>query len=361
VSAAVAAGRLAARRVLPAAALVPVAALLALAIDDAAPVAGAIDDSGLARAAAGARVAAVFGWSGAAAVVALAFCVRWAARLRDELADGLLTADLSRSGWAAATWLGGSATLALALALGATVGALGGAVSTAEHRVIGALDTPALALLEANEARSLSIDPGALGAATRLRARLVALPGDGPVAVASLTLRRDGELRRAEGRVWNRRALEVEVPPGDGPLVVTLARLGRGAAVALERDGLTALAPIGAGTAGTGTLGGRVAERALFARTLLALTAATALALGLVPWLSTGLALGLVGALWIAAFTAQSATWPGGDLFAASRAVSSGVAPAPPSPAALATWALLVGAGLVAATLAPRTAREAGA
>lgn len=343
--------------------IAPLAAAAALAVDPDAIGRDGLDDAALARAADGARAAGLHLWTALASALGVVGAAAWAGRLRGEAADGLLATGVPRATWALGTWLGSAGALVLALAVGAGLGLAFGARTSATHRVVGALETPALVLLADSEARSLGLDGDALGDATRLRARLAAVPDRGPVAVCSLTARRqdgDAAFARAEGRVWGRRTLEVDVPPGTGPVVVTLARLGDGAAVAIERDGLTALAPAALPLE---------ADWSLPLRAALALVSATALVLALRPFLSTPFAASAAAALWIAAWSARApgrATsaldlgLPGADLFSAAEQVASGVAP-PLVPAGLPLALVLCAGALVVAARAPRTAREAGA
>lgn len=313
-----------------------------------------------------------------------------AGRLREEEADGLGQAPVTRATATFATFCGGGAALLVALVLGLTAAWTLGARVDAEHRALRDLSTASLSLLGDTDARSLRVAGSELTGATRLRARLVTLPDRGPVVYASLGVARDAApgrashvtdaastdaastdeastdeaspggasadaTRRTEGTVWANRTLEVDLPPGDGDVTVTLARLGSGAGLTLARDGLTALGPVRTAVD---------AELSLALNAALALLAAAAAVLALRPHLSTAFSVAIVGSVWLGALSGAPALahWPGADFGRQVELVATGVAaPLLADPWTLAVSGAICALALVAAALAPRTSREAGA
>ncbi|MEZ5979234.1 MAG: hypothetical protein R3F34_13555 [Planctomycetota bacterium] len=309
-------------------------------------------DVATAAAAGGVRTAAGVGAAAFAVALALVAHLVHLGRLRGAEADGLLATPVGRGAFTLGTFGGAVATALVALAAAAVVvGATGGS-DAPTLRVVRSLEVPGLVLTGRTDARSLVLDAAQLRGATRLRARLVALPGDGPVVFASLAAARAGTDAhdRAEGRVFAQRALEVALPPGDGDVTLTLARLGEGAGLALARDGVVALAPVATDAA---------LPTSLFLHALLAIAAAAAALAALRPFLGGGLCGGTVAAIAFALWTRPElgGAWPVAGLADALDVASSGLVPASPS---LGPTVLVCGACLAIATLAPRSVREAG-
>jgi hypothetical protein len=280
---------------------------------------------------------------------------RHLARLRTSESAGLLVAPIGRAAWT----LGGFAGVLLALA-GALLGACGvalvcGVSIGARHEVRGVVDVPPLALLGEREAREIVVEAHELAGATRVTLRLVALPDAGAVVFVSLTAQRldsDGVTRigaaeRSEARVWSRTRLAVDLPSGEGAVVLRLARLGRGAGVGIDRDGIVALAPTRAPFA---------AELRLVACAFVALASAAALCAACVPHVSTGFAWTLAVLPFALAFALGDAPWwlPGAEYFAGARDATLGAAGRWPS---IASALALVAVGLLGAARAPRVAR----
>ncbi|QDU85616.1 hypothetical protein Pla163_27480 [Planctomycetes bacterium Pla163] len=324
----------------------------------------------MARSVGGAAFDASFAYATAfAALGVIALCAH-AGRLREEEADGLAQTPVARGTTAFATWCGGGAALVLALLCASTAAWAGGARVGAEHVALRQITSAPLNLLGETDARSLSVAGEELRGATRLRARLVTLPDRGPVVYASFRVDRtryegaavngvalhdDPATRRTEGTVWANRTLEVDLPSGTGDVRVTLARLGTGAGLTLERDGLTALGPVRTGLD---------AELALAFAAASALLAAAALVLALRPYLSTAFSVAIAASIWLGALSGAPAlaAWPGADLGRRLELVGTGVAPRlVDDPTTLAVAAAIVLVSLVVAARAPRTAREVGA
>jgi len=148
-----------------------------------------------------------------------------------------------------------------------------------------------------------------------------------------------------ERRIGGRTSCEIELPPGAGPVVLRLERLGPGAGVALVGDV--------AATASAASE--RLASVAVALRCWLALCAWSALALGLGAWFSAPTAAAGTLAIAVATWMAESApAWlPGRDLGAALVAVGEGLVPAWPTLPALGAAAacVVLGLGLGAAGL----------
>lgn len=280
---------------------------------------------------------------------------RHLARLRTSESAGLLVAPLGRAAWTIGNF--GGVLLALACALfGACVVALVCGVSIgARHAVRGVVDVPPLALIGERDAREIVVEARELRGATHLALKLVALPDAGAVVFVSLTAQRlaaDGSTPigapvRSESRVWSRTHLEVELPSGDGAVLLRLARLGRGAGVGIERNGVVALAPTHTPFA---------AELRLVACAFVALASAAALCAACVPHVSAGFAWTLAVLPFAVAFALGDAPWwlPGAEWFEGVDAAALGAAGAWPS---LVTAAPLVVLALLVAARAPRFAR----
>jgi len=361
VKGALAAARLAARRTALVAVCAPLVSVAhALLFDDgpartAASVLGASGEAAFAAARFGAAAGPVL------AVLALAVgaYASHLARLRDHEADGLLATPPSRWAWTFGSFAGAAAVLALALAAAFAVQHARGHGLAVDGTFVRRIEVPPLALVGERDARALVLDAADVAGVERLRARLVALPDQGSVVVVSLTTQRlaadgatpVGEMRRAEARVFARCTLAVDVPPGDGALLVRLARIGRGAGVGIERDGLQGEALARGDT--------RAAWR-LFAALVCAFASMAALAAACVPHTSALVATLLAVVPWaVAAALDEAPRWlPGHEWILGLDLVRDGTSPTWPSP-----WSTLVvvATGLGAAALAPRFARQSEA
>jgi hypothetical protein len=278
------------------------------------------------------------------------------ARLRDHEADGLLATPPSRWAWTLGGFAGATGVLALALAASFAVQHVHGHGLAVDGVFVRRLDVPPLALVGQRDARALVLDATDVAGFERLRVRLVALPDQGSVVFVSLTAQRlaadgatpVGEARRAEARVFARGTLAVDVPAGEGALLVRLARIGRGAGVGIERDGLQ----------GEALARGRtLAPLRLFVALVCALASMAALAAACVPHTSALVATLVALVPWaIAAALAEAPRWlPGHEWILGLALVQGGTSPPWPSP-----WSTLavVAPALCAAALAPRFARQ---
>jgi hypothetical protein len=181
---------------------------------------------------------------------------------------------------------------------------------------------------DAPQARPIDDPRGLLRAGTRVRAELVALPGAGPAVHATLALAREGGAREERTAVVSGRGdLVVPVPPGEGRLELVLSRPATGAGLALPSGGLSLLEP---------ARGEREAGLALLLRALALLFAATVVALGLAAWTAPATAAVGTWSLLLPLFAAGTrAPLPGADLPTALAVAGTGIAPALPSSATL--------------------------
>jgi hypothetical protein len=315
--------------------------------------------SAVGRSAAGANAAtftSVFATCVSLAAFTLVPYARHLARVRGSESAGLLVAPVGRTAWTLGNF--GGVLLALCGALVCTCAVLlaCGLSIDARHELRGTLDVPPLALLGERDARAIVVAPQELSGASHVALRLVALPDAGMVVFVSLSAQRlaadgatpVGETLRSETRVWSHARLVVELPPGDGAVVLRLARLGRGAGVGIERNGVLALAPTHTPFA---------AELRLLACAFVALASAAALCTGIVPHTSPFFATALALLPFAVAFALGDApAWlPGAEFFTGREAATLGVAGPWPS---LATGAIIGAAALLVAARAPRFARQ---
>lgn len=252
-------------------------------------------------------------------------------------AQWLLTRPIGRGRTACATWLGLALAACAWLALGAVAIELGAGGDGPALRASGVLSAGPLERLPDGGLRWALAGRARAGqlAALDLGVRFAA--GGAPEVELELA-RPDGARRRARARLARAGTLMVEVPPGEGPLVVTLRGMAGGARPLVVGRDFWLFDPEGRERDGT---------LALFARGVLWLAAAGALALGLAAWLSAPTAFTAVAALWIVAWlSAAPPRWlPATDLWAALAQVAEGRAPGPPPLVSLAGAALLVAAG----------------
>jgi len=350
--------RLSLRRTALVAVFVPLLAVLLVATraDVGAGVALA---SAVGRSAAGANAAtfaSVFATCASLAAFTLVPYARHLARVRGSESAGLLVAPVGRTAWTLGNFTGVLLALCIALCGACAVPLACGLSIDARHRLQGTLDVPPLALLGERDAREIVVAPADLLGASHVALRLVALPDAGMVVFVSLTAQRlaadgttpVGEALRSEARVWSHTRLVVELPPGDGAVALRLARLGRGAGVGIERNGLLALAPTHTPFA---------AELRLVACAFVALASAAALCTALVPHTSPFFATALALLPFGVAFALGDApVWlPGAEFFAGRESATLGAAGPWPS---LASAAVVVATALLVAARAPRFARQ---
>lgn len=253
--------------------------------------------------------------------------------------DAVAASGLGRARFALSTWAGhalAAAALVVAAAVAAELAA-GGARPELALRGIAASTGHAPIGTEPDAGRRIE---GELEAGDVLRLR-IAFFGGGPAPDLSVELAREegGERTELELRVGARRVLDVDVPPGKGPLRLRLSRSAPGALLAVEPDGIELLARTGPD---------RLREALdVPARAWLALVAALSLALGFGAWFSAPTAFLAVlavvlPALWTQLSWARLLPWPQLErsLAAAGEGVRLAAPPAAAWAAALAGVAL---------------------
>ncbi len=203
----------------------------------------------------------------------------------------------SRTRWYFAA-LGG----ALAAALGASLLGFVLAESSARFdgpalREVALAAVPERAVLDGRAPARWSVDAPA-GETLRVELLFVAIE---PTAEIEWRAERGGEVRSVRATLARPQALELAVPPGDGPVRLTLERTGGGGLALLSGERLQRLVA-------TGSYRGASLTIALHA--LLAWACWLGLALGLAPWLGARLASA-------ASLVAPLAAWSLGDELAA--------------------------------------------
>jgi hypothetical protein len=208
------------------------------------------------------------------------------------------------------------------------------------------------AIVDASTTLRWSAEPPAIANA-RLQVG-VAIVANAPAADVRLIAERrsaDGSLHRSQTRrhVSAATAIELEVPAGDGPIELELAREGDGAIVVLDGRGTAWLAPLG---------NALWTSAGIAALAALSLAAWLALAIGLGAWLSNGLTTCVLVALALPGWLGDLpwlATWtPWAELPAAIELAGRGLgAPHPSAPTWLATAACIaIGLALARVDLA---------
>ena len=282
-------------------------------------------------------------------VFALAWTALCAARTvphwRKGECDWLGSRATTRATILGSSWLGtccaalallGASALAIELSLGAHEPVL---------ERVGAVRIDGPPLLRSGAAWKAAVDDaaGQLAAADRLRIELALAAGPPAVDVVAV-LSRSGSLREAHLRLFSRARLEIELPPGDGPLTLSLACNGSDAIVILYSEQAELWCARGASAR---------ASVQFFARCALAAAVLTALGLGLGSWMGLGSAAALLATLALAA-TLADPVWRGlpcADLPEAFDALAEGRAPGWPAWTLVATSVVSVLAGLALARL----------
>lgn len=290
-------------------------------------------------------------WLGLSVVVAAACLGRAAGsvgRWRAGEADWLAPRALSRTGAVLSTWMGivlAGLALLLATAICAELAARGAPPSFAsggafEGRGVQRLDGGARVRLELE-------DPGVRGSGARLALELGLRLDSGVESELALRVRRLESAPGAQPGPWNevRRHLgaaarvEVELPPGSGPLEIELERLGAGALLALAPRAELWL-PVASEAVGSARLafqGG------------IALAALTALVLGLAAWTRPAIGAALLAALALAVLLSGAgplALAPGSGWPAALDVLQQGRVPRGQGPLELAGAVLVACLGL---------------
>ncbi|MCE9596054.1 MAG: hypothetical protein K8S98_17835 [Planctomycetes bacterium] len=264
---------------------------------------------------------------------------RWRAREFDWIA----AVPVARARWLVSTWAGEVVALAMFLVVAAGFVELSIGESRAAERVVEVRALPRIALVDATS----RVEWRFADAPSDARARIeLALAGGGRAAEVRWRARR-GEVSSATGAIVGlRKTLELALPPGEGPVTFDLERVGEGAIVVADPDGLCLAVPVASD---------RLATVAIALRLGPALAAAAALALGLGAWISAPSAFAATLAFWIAAwFTARPSSFvPAADVFDALEFVAAGLVPPLPGAVSYVGAALLVVVGLVLAAARP--------
>jgi hypothetical protein len=213
-----------------------------------------------------------------------------------------------------ASWVGGLAALLIGVgAVAAIAEATGGDSPKLVDR--GSFEGTEVATLDPSVARAWTLDLPPTQDGAQLAVALDLLGYRGPAVDAGVVVRRDGSEARWEGRLGRAREVLVPLPPGDGPVQVTLERLSDGAAISMHRPAARLYAPAGSFASFWG----------LMSRIALAAALSLALAIGFGAWVSTPSAMLAVVALWTCVWIGD-APWPlpGDDLFGALDALGRG-------------------------------------
>ena len=221
------------------------------------------------------------------------------------------------------TWAGGAVLLALScLAIELRAGPAGSNIGSLRR------------------ASGLALASAPPGSRARLEIGLVA--SSGSAAEVVLRARRGREERTSRVRVSAGGAIEVEIPPGTGPVQMELG---------CSEPGASAVVASGPAEVWVPCTTDRAASAEILLRMLVALAAWSALALGLGAWMSPPIAAAAILAAWIPAWLGGSrpAWLPAGDLWEALRVAGMGRVPESLDPRAFSGGALLAAAGLALA------------
>lgn len=215
------------------------------------------------------------------------------------------------------TWAGGAALLVLS---GVSVELRGGSADASLRR--------------AGDLTLATAPPG-----SRARVEIGLVSSAGSAAEVVLRARRGQEERTNRVRVSSGGAIEVEIPPGAGPVELDLSCPDRTASAVVASGPAEVWIPC---------TSDRAAGAEILLRMLVALAAWSALALGLGAWMSPPIAGAAILAAWIPAWLGGSrpAWLPGADLWDAIRVAGMGRVPEPVDPRAFAAGALLAAVGL---------------
>ena len=293
---------------------------------------------------------------GAALILLTPLLLLQAVRLHGRVAGaeraGVASLPIGTSQRQVGLWLG-SITAAVALCAATAIAAelAGGWGGPPVRGILGTLNNGALTLVGDGQLERFELPPLPLEAEV-LHARTVVLPAEATVAEVAIELVRFEDTTQVSSRqaaIAGRRALELDLPPGEGPLVLTLARVDAGPGVAIPARGIDVLgrqrAPLLAGL-----------ELTLHA--WLGLVLASSLVPLLRQFVSAPLAGGLLASLWIAAWLEAPlvAHLPAATLLTDMDVLARGLSPGPPSATTFAGTAVACLASLAVAGL--REARD---
>lgn len=242
-------------------------------------------------------------------------------------------------------WAGSAlAAAGLCVATALAAESAGGWRSDDVRGIVGTLNNPALTLVGDGQRERFELPPLPPTAET-LHVRLVVLPAEDPSARIAIGLERadDPSARSVlAAAVTGRQSLEIDLPTGIGPLILSLERTGPGPGVAIPTSGLDVLgaprAPLWAALE-------------LTFHAWLGLALATALVPLLRQFVSAPLAGGLLASLWAAAWleAPMAGALPAASLLTDLEVIARGLSPGPPSTA---TLGLTAAACLVSLALA---------
>jgi hypothetical protein len=177
---------------------------------------------------------------------------------------------------------------------------------------------------------------------SRARIEIGLVSSAGSAAEVVLRARRGREERKSRVRVSSGGAIEVDIPPGAGPVALELA---------CAEPGANAVVAAGVVEVWVPCTSDRAAGAEILLRILVALAGWSALALGLGAWVSPPIAVAAILAAWIPAWLGGSRpVWlPGADLWDAIRIAGMGRVPEALDPRVFAGGALLAAVGLALA------------
>ncbi len=251
------------------------------------------------------------------------------------------------------TWIGGAILLGMVfVAVETSAGSFASRQPT--WRRAGEIELPSAAWITADAPSRWTADANesAWPAGSRARIDLAFGTGTGAAADVVLRARRGTQERSATARFVSHGSVEVEIPPGDGPLAFEIRCERAGSRAFVASDAMEVWEP-GAREASAGL--------EILARLALALGAWTALAIGLGAWLSAPTAALAIAAAWIPIWLADRAhSWiPAADLWNALAIAGAGRVPRAIEPTAIAASAVLASIGLAIGSAGLRRWRSA--
>ncbi len=342
--------KLAFRRTLPpGVVLFALAALLVAGTASWAPTAGALEeliDEELARALTRQGV-----WVAALVLLIPVLVFRAAASVagwrRGEV-DWMASSPTARHTLLLSTWAGTVAAGALVVGACGIVAEVAAGSGAETVRLKERTNVPRVVLVEEDALEHWTVNAPRVGEA-RLRVYLVA---GGPGAEVRLALERDGGGRsEVTRRIAGRTELRAALPDGEGPVRVSLGRVGAGAIVALDPRGLDLLVP---------ARHEWLASSQLFVGTWLALCAWLALALGFGAWVSGPIAATAVVAVTALTWSRATPGLPWSGLPEALALVGERIVPPTRPPAAEALTLLVIATGLLLGRVGLRSWRREG-
>lgn len=259
---------------------------------------------------------------------------------RSGEADWLGSRPVARGGALVAAWGGVALAAAAWLALGALLVEARTDSTGDALRLRWSHDHPGITRLEPGQGARAELAAPATRAGDRLRVPLRLTVGVEWMTEARLSVARAGSGVEASATVSGRHWLEVEPPPGDGPLLVQVDNLGGGALAWMDAGHVELWSPA---SPSAGPL-------ALWLRAVLLALVISAAAVGASAWMGAGAAAG--AALCIVPLgpvLSAPAWWPGVDLGPALAALGEGRLPSWSGAGPLAAAAALAALGLLLA------------